>query len=321
LAISIVLVGRQNGLRKSEQKAAVVAMTDNYLAFLDRFKDDNIARRVYFDETSSYGRLDNFLEDAEEENTRVEMLEKWTNETPEGKLVFDVAGLDDKLEKATAAEAKAIRAAMPAYIKTLTADRDFGPDFFEVEDVARRTNAGTGSLGVKRFYVLLRGDGDTETDDLILDVKEQQGPTAFHYANSFQRKIYQEKYPNEGMRHALAYEALAFHADDFLGYMVIKGVYYSVRERSPNKETLKTQKLDSLKRLTKLSEQWGRGLATAHARAAVGLPFNFMEEVGKLTGSDEEGFTDLVLTVATGYADQVEHDYKTFMLTLGQAFA
>ena len=68
------------------------------------------------------------------------------------------------------------------------------------------------------------------------------------------------------------------------------GRHFLVRERSPFKESFDTTQLTSRTRITKLAEQWGATLATAHARAdrdhnpAV-IPYEFEKEVQSLIGA------------------------------------
>ncbi len=312
LATSIVLVARGNELDSDAAKDGIAGLTSDYLKVLDGFRDQNNSRSVYYDKDSAYGKLDDFLEDAEDENSRVNMLEKWTTSASGSDRRFDLEGKPDKLAAVTDEERQAIFDHMGAYRETLDSDRKTDDAFFKVLDVARRINAGTGSLGVDRFYVLLDGHTISDDDDLILDVKEQVGPTALRYGNSFQQRLYREHFEDEGERQAVAYRSLAFHPDDFLGWMVFDGKAHSVRERSPYKETFDTEKLSSAKRLRKLAEQWGRGLATGHARGCVDLEFDFLNSVAKRTGGREDDFEALVWDIASGYADQVAADFATF---------
>ena len=45
--------------------------------------------------------------------------------------------------------------------------------------MAERLHAGVGSLGVKRYYVLIEGPSTGQSDDRILDVKAQGAPSAW----------------------------------------------------------------------------------------------------------------------------------------------
>ena len=78
------------------------------------------------------------------------------------------------------------------YIKTTQSDIEFGENYFNVLDVARRASAGTGSLGVDRYYVLIEGGSGKSHDNVILDVKEEPRPSAYPYASMEQKQLYRK---------------------------------------------------------------------------------------------------------------------------------
>jgi uncharacterized protein (DUF2252 family) len=218
-----------------------------------------------------------------------------------------------------------ILAAMPAYVATIEGDRDFAADFFKVEDLAVRVGAGTDSAGSARHYALLHAGQDVDSDDVILDIKQQVRPSAYPYATQPQIEEYHQLFPNEAIRHAICCRALSFQPDDLLGWIKFtpqgenEEVAFSVRERSPHKKSSPTEELDSEKRLVEMAEQWGRGLATEHARAAEITAYCLAEEVSRLTDGKHRQFSKLVKQVAFGYADQVQADYQVFLSSLAPA--
>lgn len=54
-------------------------------------------------------------------------------------------------------------------------DVDGGYGYFYIKDIARRLDAGIGSQGVERYYVLIEGPSKSNDDDLILDLKQVEG--------------------------------------------------------------------------------------------------------------------------------------------------
>jgi uncharacterized protein (DUF2252 family) len=105
---------------------------------------------------------------------------------------------------------------------------------------------------------------------------------------------------------------------DLLGWTALSdGATYSVRERSPFKDTFDTTTLTSTTRLTNLAEQWGTILATQHARAdkdwdSSVVPGSIDGQVNALTSGDHAGFRAKVRALALDYADQVALDYASF---------
>jgi uncharacterized protein (DUF2252 family) len=195
-----------------------------------------------------------------------------------------------------------------------------GRDYFAVKDIARRLDAGIGSLGVRRYYMLIEGPTASHDDDIILDVKQQGTPTgaAFLADGSSQAGWYAS--PAE--RVVRAQQALLANADDHLGWLELDGVSYSVRERSPWDETFDVADLRSSDAFKALAEQWGTILATAHARAdedfdADFIPFSVDDEVEAVIDGNHDEVRALVWSVASTYAGQVEADYQVFLAMNG----
>ncbi len=105
------------------------------------------------------------------------MLDKWTSVTDEGRRF---AERPDKLARLPAHLASQLRKAIEEeYRETLGGERAGAEeDHFRVKDLARRLDAGTGSLGLERYYALIEGGRDHEHDDVILDIKQQTPPEA-----------------------------------------------------------------------------------------------------------------------------------------------
>ena len=194
MAISIVLVARLNDdLSKKQQKEVVDTFSDSYREALDDYRGNDKANNTFFSKKNTYGQLDDFLKKVQKEDSRVKMLDKWAPET-NGMRRFDVEGKPDKLAAVSDAEREEILAAMPQYGRTLSGQIRYGKRHFKVKDIAKRISAGTGSLGVPRYYVLIEGASKSPDDDHILDVKEQNKPSVYHYLSEIERNAYDKTY-------------------------------------------------------------------------------------------------------------------------------
>ena len=310
LAVSLVLIASQNEIKRQSQEKVIQGLSTAYLDTLRRFRKHADAAEFCYTSANTYGQLSKFLAKLEKKERRQRMIEKWTTDSG-GKHRFDLAL--GKLGPLCEAMREKVTTAVPDYIETLAADRNFGEKFFNVEDVAVRLGAGIGSLGAKRYYILLAGNDQSHPrDDIILDVKLQTRPSAYACATEDMRKEYATKFQHEAHRHTLAIRALRCHPDDLAGWMEFDGRYYSVLERSPYKESFPTEKLTTKKRFLEMAQQLGMMLATAHSRAAKFFPFDFAAEVSRLTDGRAKQFGALVCDVAFAYADQVESDYQAF---------
>lgn len=326
MAVSIVLVGRGHKLDQDEQEDVCDSFAASCLLASSEYARAGGEAEAIFDQSNTNGALKNFLQEVEKENSRAAMLKKWTN----GRGRFK---LNDKLKKVADPDYQAIVAGVQRYQQDRVKRPEADPDkFFVVHDVARRVNAGVGSLGVPRFYVLVAGDEDGPR---ILDIKLQSIPTAYKFLTDEDQAEYHlliqdtRRYPGENARwHEAAYRAMAKDTDDRLGWLQLSDGFYSVRELSFFKETLDTDKLKKKSQLIQLAELWGRILATGHARALNAFDYEypapdrifihprsgdeFKTVVAGLTEGRHDEFCALVYAVAFEYADQVEADWGSF---------
>ncbi|EYF06748.1 Hypothetical protein CAP_1445 [Chondromyces apiculatus DSM 436] len=319
LAVSIALVARANGgFSGADQAEALDAFSEAYLDAMADFAGSDDERTHALTKSNAHGKLDEFLDEVTDDNSRKSMLDAWTVKRS-GKRVLAVDTHPDLTAVSAAVDAD-LRAAMPAYRATLTSVGVASASFYQVKSVARRLHAGLGSLGVDRFYVLIEGASASQDDDRILDVKAQPRPAAYDHTNPADVSATEATSANDHARRVvLAHQALGARVDPLLGWMgLADGQRYSVRERSPWKDTFPTEDLTSLTRLTKLAEQWGEVLAAHHARAdrdwnAAVQPHAVDDTIDALTDGDHAGFRALVRAVALPYADQVALDHQSFL--------
>jgi uncharacterized protein (DUF2252 family) len=316
MAISLALVAEENGgFSSGEIEDLVDAFTESYLDTLAGYRGNDDEGATSFTRNNTYGLLDDFLEKVEESSSRDELLDAWTL-IQGGRRIFDLA-LED-LDPVTIDIAAAVTAAMPAYTATTGGNLRTIPGYFAVKDIARRRNAGIGSLGVPRYYVLIEGPSASAGDDRILDVKRQGTPTAYSRLDSAERALTDAAAATPAERTITGHRALIRDADDHLGWMRLPDGTYSARERSPHKKTFPIEDLDTMDRFRHLAEQWGAVLATAHARAdedyrADLIGYSFDKEVDERTDGAHSDFRALVRDVVGSYAPQVQLDYRAFV--------
>lgn len=316
LAISVVLDGRENvELSPKAIDKALNKLLESYYHTLADHTDDVRIEAVTLD--SAKGQLKPFMSKVADKQSRARMLEKWTTlDDQHGRRFAERPG---KLANLPADLASQLRRLIEQEYQQTLQDpiKESDPRHFRVKDTARRLDAGTGSLGVERYYVLIEGGADHEHDDIILDVKEQVTPEAYRFMDKPQKQVWRRLFPNEGIRHAAAFHAIAEHPDAYLGWLTMNEKVFSVRERSPFKKDFPTHKLSGGKPYRKLAQQWGQILAREHLRGAQALnngdhrPFA-MAVCQRLKGREEQ-FVDVVSTLAMAYADCVEQDYSVFI--------
>jgi len=312
---SMVLDARENGhLSESEITNGLKAFSQSYLTYLVSYDSDNSQKETHYTAENTHSRLSKFLEKTAQKESRHKMLTKWTNAGNSETFRTDI----EKLAPVEGEERTELMEALKAYRKTLSGQISSDDDtHFEVKDVARRLWAGTGSLGEPRFYILLAGDESTHFDNVILDVKRQNAPTAYSFLSQEEIDEYNVNFENHAQRQAEAFKALAEHPDNYLGWLKLGNDWFSVRERSPFKGDFPSEKLNTKKKYVKMAKQWGKVLATEHQRAGRHLnaendPYLFENTIRRLTDERHKEFSELVEQVAFRYADQVTKDWEYF---------
>jgi uncharacterized protein (DUF2252 family) len=318
MAVSIALAARENRFSWAEIDGLVDAFSESYLDTLADYAGNDDERSTSFTTDRTEGPLEDFLEKVEEDRSRAHLLDAWTRMDGAGRArvrVFDLAL--DELDPVPPALADAVVEAMPGYVATTGGKLRTIPGYFTVKGVARRLDAGLGSLGVPRYYVLIEGDSDDPGDDRILDVKRQGTPAAYRHLDAAERALTDAAAATPAERAIAAFRAMSRDADDHLGWLSLADGSYSVRERSPHKKTFPIDELDDLDDFRSMAEQWGAVLATAHARSDEDhredvIDYSFDDEVDRRTDGHHGEFRAQVRAVARAYAAQVRADHRAF---------
>ena len=122
------------------------------------------------------------------------------------------------------------RARVVAFMKRFAQDRAY-PRFFKVLDVAQRV-AGVGALGLRRYVVLVEGDGGREGAALI-DLKSQNGSTLIP-----RLKQRQPKFGSEAARVVAIETRMQAVGPAFLTPARIAGGSFTLRELQPSADKL-----------------------------------------------------------------------------------
>ena len=134
------------------------------------------------------------------------------------------------------------------------------PDFFKVQDVARRV-AGTGSLGVERYSVLVKGKGSPD-GNYLLDLKRA------HASSLVARNpVPQPRWPTEAQRIVDLQQRLQAMPTAFLHPVMMDGQSFVLRALHPSEDRIDIRRSvgsDSAGLLADL----GRLTAWAHLRSA-----------------------------------------------------
>ena len=183
---------------------------------------------------------------------------------------------------------------------------EVGEDYFTIKDVARRTDAGLGSLGTERFYVLIEGETSGQQDDIILDVKSQL-PSAVDKAGVGQTP----EYPTHADRTIAGMSAMHNHPDIHWGRLIGEDHSYLVKERSSYKDEFDQSSFSNAEDLDSFLYYSAKASSYAHVRAAATLgSSNFAQEASALMNQDtfNREFADLSLQ----YYGQTLKDHELY---------
>jgi uncharacterized protein (DUF2252 family) len=323
MAVSIALIAQQHAVISTAAQGEVIdAFIDAYLEAMSGYRGNDDELDATFTAASTSGLVKQFLEEVETRRSRERALDRWTVLSGETRT-FDLSR--PELAPVSARLDDEIRAAQPGYMSSLSGGGTrLGADYLAIKSVARRLGAGTGSLGSPRYYLLIEGPSASPHDDRILDVKRQDAPTPYHFFTAAERADYDRSFAHHAERHARGYKALERHTDDHLGWMILGGDAYSVRERSVFKATFATETLSRKREYRELAAAWGTILATGHARAdkdfdAQLVPFSVDKQIDEATSGARDQVRALAREIAFSYATQVERDWEAFVDALAPA--
>ena len=195
------------------------------------------------------------------------------------------------------------RRAVTAFLRNFAKTEEHA-GFFRVLDVARRV-AGTGSLGVERFVVLVEGKGSPD-DNYLVDIKEARPTALAPYV-----PCRQPAWKNEAERVVAIQERMQAAAPALFHAVKLGGRGFILRELQPTEDRLgldepgvKIGKLESVMRTMGSAVAWSQLRSGGRQGSAI------TDELIGFAG--RSGWQADVLKYAQSSAKQVEADWKTF---------
>lgn len=183
------------------------------------------------------------------------------------------------------------------------------PEFFKVLDIARRI-AGTGSLGLERYVILVRGRGGAE-GNFLLDFKYQPPSSLVPFV-----RIKQPVWESEAQRVVSIQRHAQAIPPAFLSAVSIADRSYVLRELLPSQDRIALDQWDGkLRRLEGVIQTMGEVVAWAHIRANSRQGSAGIEEWTAF-GNKSTTWRKTLLDYAQSYAQQVKKDWQSFSADL-----
>jgi uncharacterized protein (DUF2252 family) len=187
------------------------------------------------------------------------------------------------------------------------AESQENPDFFNVIDIVWRI-AGTGSLGLKRYLVLVEGKGSPD-DNYLLDLKQSIPPSLNRFISYFS----QSRWNNEPQRIIENQKKMQAIAPALLHSLEINGEFFVMREYQPTEDKIDLTSDDlnlDQQSLEKLMKTLGNVVAWSHLRSS-----------GQQGAANADALVDFaqdnwwhqeILNYAQNYSQTVRVDHQQF---------
>jgi uncharacterized protein (DUF2252 family) len=311
MATSMVLAGRANGLADSDIRDAIKTFVGAYVDSISDFKGSSGELDFMLVKGNTTGVVDDTIGDSQDDS-RSDLLTKYTQVTG-GTRVFQ--NLSGKLVAVSGGTYSAIAGAMNGYINSIASSKRHSASYYAVKDIHQKLGSGVGSLGKLRYYVLIEGPSSSNSDDVVLELK-QELPSVVAEADNGQLPAAGYGY-HEGERVAMTAKAQTLNADVLIGYTTIAGADYYVHEKSPYQEDFDFTQLTSAGKFDTAAAYLGQALASAHAIADQDYDssicsYSIDKQVTDAVTS-KSGLENEIADFGFSYADQVSLDWQGFV--------
>ncbi len=298
LAASLVVVARENGVKRGRAEAAVTAAIEAYrqrmrryttMPELDIWYDGmHVDSLISYYEPADRGQVSVYIEKKQQRRTSRGAFAKLTTMAHGRPRITEeppvrVAINDEE-------QADLVDHLLAEYRMTLQEDRRTLFDRFTEADVVRQI-VGVGSVGMQVYLVLM--EGRTGADPLFLQVK-QAGPSVY------EAHTRPSRHDNHGARVINGKRLVQSATDIFVGWGSLHGKDYYVRQFRDMKIIPTTELIAP--RLVEFATACGETLARAHART--GDPVAIDGYIGKGVQ-----FAASISRFAHSYADQNARDH------------
>jgi uncharacterized protein (DUF2252 family) len=195
------------------------------------------------------------------------------------------------------------KAEVIAFVKQY-AKQQPNPAFYRPLDASRRI-AGTGSLGIKRYAILVEGHGSPDTN-YLLDLKEAIPGALQPYVTHKQ-----PKWESEAHRVAGVQRRAQAISPAFLAPVVFQDRPFVFKGLQPSSDRLALEKWNGkIKRLEQVIHSMGAVVAWSHLRSG-GHAGSAIADEWMVFGKQRDWQTPL-LTYAINYAAKIEADWKKY---------
>jgi len=305
MATSLVLAGRDAGVKNVHCREAAAAFLERYRACIALFARMPVLEmaRYQVHRLKNISPVEGILRMAERAtpmHTLLALTEPGKTAAPQSDRVFKTVA--PVLTRMRGKQAERVVASLELYAASLLRERHHLFSQYKPVDVAFKV-VGTGSVGLRDYCVYMEGNGPK--DPLFIQIKEEATSAYAPYIGrvnggnglSNRRGTY-----HQGRRVVEGERAMQMQSDPFLGWTTIDGRDYLVRQLNDHKASIQMTDLKAAG-LMEYASVCGELLARGHARSG---------DCPMLAGylGKSARFDDAVAKFAEAYADQTERDWR-----------
>lgn len=272
------------------------------------FSDSGYMLKTFYGNSSIAGVLDgimnkSFLDGFTQPIDGQRKFKKIVNPT-------DEKAANEKILSVTPAEDSELRANWAAYVSQARVNAGDKASYFAIKDMGRVIEKGLGSIGVRRYFVLIEGPTNGQDDDIILNVKQQKAPAML--GNTFMPLDYSDYVNDDANRTKTAYDALSAVVDPFVGALGGSAKTFLVRQLSAYDKDFNDSKFASFGEYQDFLKASAMAYAYANARADRNLGYSFEDSVSTVLNTDWATIRDTMVNLGEDYAKQVAADYGQY---------
>lgn len=296
MTVSIALYMQEQNISTKQQEKAIRSFVSGYIEQLRRFKEKkDDAATLIFTKNNTTGPIKKILKKLEKRQ-QTNLLDELSIIHDNGERVFK---LTDEIQAVEREECQAIIEALP---------------MFHIKDIVYKYGSGTASIGLKRYYLLVSVEG--QTNDIILELKEVRIAIPAYFLPF--NEVFWSHYMHQGARVVGTQRAMHHLEDPYLNYVTIDGVEFYIRERSPYKKKVKPTHYKSIEHYYETTATMGKIAAKIHARADkeydTAFSYTSEKEILKSIGKQPMIFENTMVNNAMAYKEIVYADYEIFKI-------
>ena len=200
---------------------------------------------------------------------------------------------------------KPLRKALKHHVDDWIATSSDGPYNYKTKGAIFRM-AGTGSLGIKRYLLLLKST-NTKNKYLLVDMKQATASSAQPYV-----PVQQLAWNNEAERVISIQKRMQNVSASLLSTTIFRGEPYVIQELQPVKDTIKFKLLkDEYRDIYQVIDDMAALVASAQLRSGGIQGSSIIDDLSAFGKSED--WQPVLLDYAMKYARKVKHDYGEFL--------